>query len=177
VYLGRIEIKMKKFIFTKYYVRHFFIEKSKRSFKGNLMEGDAFGDLFFVKHNWFKGEVKGGGRGCSDSNKGARQMYGDFKLYFLGPFFLSLGQWYGWVAKHPEMGFTNNELGIMLFGRMFTISKAFNFATTNSGKKKFGLQLQYKKVMPYKGSEKIEDVEHPQIGRLIVDPHLTGDFK
>ena len=74
------------------------------------------------------------------------------------------------------MGFTNNELGIMLFGRMFTISKAFNFATTSSGKRKWGLQLQYKKVVPYKGDTNVKDVEHPQIGRLIVDPHLKEKF-
>jgi len=168
---------MKKYLFTHYYVRHLFIEESKRPFKGNLMSGDSFGDLFFVKYNWFKGEVKGGGRGCSDSSKGARQMYGDFKLYFLGPFFVSLGQWYGWVAKHPEMGFTNNEYGIMLFGHMFTISQAFNFAPTSTGKRKFGIQLQWKKVKPYKGLTKVEDVEHPLIGRTIVDPHLKGKFK
>ena len=163
---------MKQYIFTHYFVRHLFIEKSKRPFKGNLMSGDSFGDLFFTKHNWFRGDVKGGGRGCSDSSKGARQMYGDFKLYFFGPFFLSLGQWYGWVAKHPEMGFTNNEFGIMLFGNMFTISKAFNFATTESGKRKFGLQFQWKRVVPYKGPVNSKDVEHPLIGRLVVDPHL-----
>ena len=70
------------------------------------------------------------------------------------------------------MGFTNNEFGIMLFGNMFTISKAFNFATTESGKRKFGLQFQWKRVVPYKGPVNSKDVEHPLIGRLVVDPHL-----
>lgn len=167
---------MIKYIFTHYYVRHFNIETSTRSFKGNLVENGALGEGFFIKYNWFKGAVKGGGRGCSDSSKGQRQMFADFKLYFLGPFFLSLGQWYGWVAKHPEMGFTNNEIGVLLFNRMITISRAYNFNDTKSGKRKWGLQIQYKKFVEYKGPIEEKDIKHPQIDRLIIDPHLKGKF-
>jgi hypothetical protein len=140
------------------------------------MSPDSFGDVLFVRENWFKGKVKGDARGCSDTTRGPRHLYGEFDLYFLGPFFISLGQWYGWVAKHPEMGFTNNDFGINLFGHMFTISRAFNFASTTTGKRKFGFQLQYRKYVPYEGPTKFEDIKHPQIGRLVVDPHLKGKF-
>jgi hypothetical protein len=164
---------MKNYVFKEWYVNHYLIEKSARpSSTPNLAQSKDYGKIFFTKFNFFKGEIKGGGRGCSDSSKGGRQMYGDFKLYFIGPFFLSLGQWYGWVAKNPEIGFTNNEIGINLFGRMITISKAFNFAKTNSGKRKFGIQIQIKKYSAYEGNTEVKDVEHPQIDRLIIDPHL-----
>jgi len=159
-----------KFKFKYWKVRHYFIEQPQRPFEGNLAD---FGNCYFIKKNWFKGVISGSGRGCSDTSKGQRELRIIGNLYFLGPFFIGLNVYFGWIAKYPEMGFSNHDIGIKIFNHMFTIGRAYNFSPTKSGKKSVGIEIHHRILEPYV-KEETPDLEHPLINRVVIDPHKKG---
>lgn len=126
---------------TQLYIRHYFLEEPLEPW----IEQNQAVSSWIAMTGRFSCVIEGEAKGCH-----GEPLLIMAKGWRIGPFNLAWDSWiYGFIQKKPYYKFRVPYIGLRFWnGWEFVATRTFNMTPTKSGKRKWGLMVQY-----YKGEK------------------------